>query len=101
AIRNKFVNQYPLEIGLYLTASGASCDAINTMHNAGISVCYKTVENYKKKIANVHPENIRKYFTEKNNSFFVYNLDDYHNIHRIRRPDTVFLSTAAHFATCV
>ena len=47
-IRNKFVNNYPLEVGLYLAASGASCDAINTMHNAGISVCYKTVENYKK-----------------------------------------------------
>jgi hypothetical protein len=72
AIRNKFVNQYPLEIGLYLTASGASCDAINTMHNAGISVCYKTVENYKKKIANAHPENIRKYFTEKVNTFLIY-----------------------------
>ncbi|PKY51768.1 hypothetical protein RhiirA4_469003 [Rhizophagus irregularis] len=37
-IRNKFVNHYLLEIGLYLVASGASCDAINTMHNAGISV---------------------------------------------------------------
>lgn len=64
AIRNKFANNYPLEIGLYLSASGVSCDAINTMHNAGISVCYKTVDNYKKKIANAHPENIRKYFTE-------------------------------------
>ena len=69
AICNKFVNHYPLEIGLYLAASGALYDAINTMHNAGISVCYKTVENYKKKIANAHPENIRKYFTEKVNIF--------------------------------
>jgi hypothetical protein len=63
AIRNKFANNYPLEIGLYLSASGVSCDAIDTMHNAGISVCYKTVDNYKKNIANAHPENIRKYFT--------------------------------------
>ncbi len=69
AIRNKFVNHYPLKIGLYLAASGASCDAINIMHNTGISVCYKTVKNYKKKIANTHLENIRKYFTEKVNIF--------------------------------
>src|SRR6266542_3366962 len=68
AIRNKFVNHYPLEIRLYLAASGTSCDAINTMHN---------------------------------DSIFVYNLDDYHNIHGIRHPDTVFLSTAAHFVTCI
>ncbi len=45
--------------------SGVSYDAINTMHNADISVYYKTVENYKKKIANVHLENIQKYFAEK------------------------------------
>ena len=33
--------------------------------------------------------------------FHVYNVDDYHAIHEIRRPDTVSTSTAKHFATCV
>ena len=28
-------------------------------------------------------------------------MDDYHNIHEKRRPDTVSTSTAKHFATCV
>ncbi|RIB11947.1 hypothetical protein C2G38_2202093 [Gigaspora rosea] len=73
AIRNRLVNNYPLEIGLYLVASGASCDAINALHNAGITI----------------------------NSFFVYNIDDYHNIHGIRRPDTLVLSAPIHFSTCV
>ncbi|CAG8728630.1 671_t:CDS:2, partial [Racocetra persica] len=59
------VNDYPLEIGLYLVASGASCDAIDAMHKAGITVCYKTVENYRKKVVAAHLENIRKYFAEK------------------------------------
>jgi len=58
SICNKFVNYYPLEIGIYLAASGALCNAINIMHNASISVCYKTVENYKKKIVNAYSENI-------------------------------------------
>ncbi len=31
----------------------------------------------------------------------IYNVDDYHAIHEIRRPDTVSTSTAKHFATCV
>jgi len=35
------------------------------MHNASISVCYKIVKNYKKKIANTYPENIWKYFAKK------------------------------------
>ena len=45
--------------------SGTSCDAINIMHNASISVYYKTIKNYKKKIINAHPENIQKYFAKK------------------------------------
>ena len=49
AIHNKFVNYYSLEIGLYFIVSDALCNTINTMHNASISVYYKTVENYKKK----------------------------------------------------
>ena len=32
---------------------------------------------------------------------YIYNLDDYHNIHEKRRPDNITLSTAIHMATCV
>ncbi|CAG8466311.1 10348_t:CDS:2 [Racocetra persica] len=67
-IRNRLVNNYLLEIRLYLVASGASCDAIDAMHKAGIIVCYKTIENYRKKVVAAHSENIQKYFAEKCNS---------------------------------
>ncbi|CAG8498539.1 22276_t:CDS:2 [Racocetra persica] len=43
-LARRLVNNYSLEIGLYLVVSGAFCDAINAIHNA---------------------ENIRKYFAEK------------------------------------
>ena len=33
--------------------------------------------------------------------FHIYNIDDYHAIHEIHRPDTVSTSAAKHFATCV
>ncbi|RIB03386.1 hypothetical protein C2G38_2225214 [Gigaspora rosea] len=73
-LRNKFVNKHKLEVGLYLRASGATWEAIDTMSSLGT--------------CNV-------------NNFHVYNIDDYHSIHENRRPDTVSCSTANHFATCV
>ena len=33
--------------------------------------------------------------------FYIYNIDDYHAIHELRRPDTVSTSAAKHFVTCV
>ncbi|RIB17669.1 hypothetical protein C2G38_2246262 [Gigaspora rosea] len=77
-LRNKFVNQHKLEVGLYLMASGATWEAIDTMSSLEYSACAKTCH-----------------------VFHVYNVDDYHAIHEIRRPDTVSTSSAKHFVTCV
>ena len=64
-MKNKFINEYKLYIGLYLAAKGTCWEAIDTMASIGISVCAKTIENYRKKIVNEHHINIRKYFQEK------------------------------------
>ncbi|RIB20690.1 hypothetical protein C2G38_2035039 [Gigaspora rosea] len=84
-LHNKFVNQYKLEVGLYLMASGATWEAVDAMSKLGYSVCANTVEAYRK----------------QSNSFHIYNIDDYYAIHENCRPDTVSTSTANHFATCV
>ncbi|GBC12392.2 hypothetical protein GLOIN_2v1872628 [Rhizophagus irregularis DAOM 181602=DAOM 197198] len=63
-MRNKFVNDFKLEVGLYLSASGATRAAIDTMNSIGFSACYTTVNNFKRKIANEHPLNIRKFLSE-------------------------------------
>ncbi|CAG8725101.1 3634_t:CDS:2 [Cetraspora pellucida] len=39
-IKNKFVNNFLLEIDLYLVASSMSYEAIDTLHKAGLSFCY-------------------------------------------------------------
>jgi hypothetical protein len=62
-LRNKFVNNFKLDLGLYLSENGTSAAAIDTLSNAGMSASYKTIDNYKKKIKANHPEEIRKYFT--------------------------------------
>ena len=64
-MRNKFVNDFKLEIGLYLSASGASRTAIDTMNSIGLSSCYVTVNNYKQKFVLEHPTKIREFFSEQ------------------------------------
>ncbi|KAF0512522.1 hypothetical protein F8M41_017991 [Gigaspora margarita] len=98
-LRNMHANQFKLELGLYLAACGASCETINTLSNAKISVTNKTVYNNKKKIAAQHSSKVEEYFIKNKDSLCVYNIDDYHNIHEKRRPDDTDLSEAAYLAT--
>ncbi|RHZ51139.1 hypothetical protein Glove_482g52 [Diversispora epigaea] len=100
-LRNKFANNLKLEIGLFLLFSGATRTAIDTMNNIELSACYTTVNNFKRKLANEHPLKIKDFFKEQYNYLYIYNLDDYHDIHEKRKPDTVTLSIAKHMATCV
>ncbi|RIB19504.1 hypothetical protein C2G38_1258908 [Gigaspora rosea] len=100
-LRNKFVNQHKLEVGLYLMASGATWEAIDTMSSLGYSTCAKTVNDFRKKAKNEYISKVKKHFMKNNNVFHVYNVDDYHAIHEIHRPDTVSTSSAKHFVTCV
>ena len=64
-MRNKFVNDFKLEIRLYLSASGASRTAIDTMNSIGLSSCYVTVNNYKQKFVLEHLTKIREFFSKQ------------------------------------
>ncbi|RIB18006.1 hypothetical protein C2G38_2185804 [Gigaspora rosea] len=61
-LRNKFVNQHKLEVGLYLMVSGAIWEAVDTISSLGYSLCAKTVDTYRKKIRSEHSAKIIKYF---------------------------------------
>ncbi|RHZ89740.1 hypothetical protein Glove_11g64 [Diversispora epigaea] len=100
-LRNKFVNQFKTEVGLYLAASGATWEAIDIMSSLGYSICAKSVANYQKKIQENHIIEIESYFSKNGNFLHIYNIDDFHDIHEKRRPDTTSTSTANHFSTCV
>jgi hypothetical protein len=63
-LRNKFTNSIKLDIGLYLVGAGTSCTAIDTLSKIGITTSYKTIDNYKKKLAKSHLEKINEYFNE-------------------------------------
>ncbi len=64
-MRNKFVNDFKLEIGLYLSASEASCIAIDIMNSIGLSSYYVIVNNYKQKFVLEYPTKIREFFSEQ------------------------------------
>jgi hypothetical protein len=64
-LRNKFVNQLKVEVGLYLAASGATWEAIDTMSSIGYSVCSKTVSDYQQKIQAQHGAKTEEHFKEK------------------------------------
>ena len=72
-LHNKFANAIKLDVGLYLTSSGTSCTAIDTLSKIGITTSYKTIENYKKKLARTHHQEINRYFSEhvSNNSLVI------------------------------
>ena len=63
-LRNKFVNNFKLDLGLYLAGSGTNAEALDTLSHANISASYKTIESYKKVIKTNHPKEIEKYFAD-------------------------------------
>ena len=66
-LRNKFVNQFKIEVGLYLAASGATWEAIDTISSIGYSACAKTVMDYQKKIQLNYITKIENHFSEEVN----------------------------------
>ncbi|KAF0562008.1 hypothetical protein F8M41_014599 [Gigaspora margarita] len=61
----------------------------------------KQKNKYKKDIAKAHPIKLNEYFNLNSNIFYCFNIDDFHDIHRIRRPNTTTLTSVNHIATCV
>ncbi|CAG8494395.1 5753_t:CDS:2 [Scutellospora calospora] len=56
---------------------------IDILHKLGVSVYYKMIDNYKKKLVKDYPQN------------------DYYNIHEKRRSDSVSLSTVKYIAAYI
>ena len=53
-----------MKVRLYLSISGAIRIVIDIMNSIGFSSYYITVNNYKRKLVDEHPLNIRKFFSE-------------------------------------
>ncbi|KAF0478848.1 hypothetical protein F8M41_023942 [Gigaspora margarita] len=67
---------------------------------ARLTVLSKTVLRYKQQIVENHFKKICKFFNKNIDCLYAFNLDNYHSIHEIHRPNNTFLSSTKHFATC-
>jgi hypothetical protein len=63
-MRNKFVNDLKLEIGLSLDAAGTKWNGIDRMNKCGYSVDPKTLENYKKMLVERHSARVQEFFMQ-------------------------------------
>ncbi|RIB21992.1 hypothetical protein C2G38_2243590 [Gigaspora rosea] len=80
---------------------GTSNEGLNTLANLGITTTARAVDRRKKQISEVHEEYIEKVLENCSENAFILNIDDYHNIHVNRQPDTTSTSWAAHMATII
>lgn len=63
-MRNKFVNDLKLQVGLCLDAAGTTWDAIDRLNRCGYSADPQTIENYKRALADQHPKRVARFFAE-------------------------------------
>ena len=62
AQRNMFANEFVLNIGLFLDSTRSTNEVIDIMHKIRVSVCTKTIDLHKTKIAQNHKLSIKEYF---------------------------------------
>lgn len=61
---NKFINGVKEDIGLFLSASGTSSSAIETLANAGLTVRRETIQKQKNQLANLHQQTVKDYIID-------------------------------------
>ncbi|CAG8743839.1 22481_t:CDS:2, partial [Cetraspora pellucida] len=88
-------------ISLFLDLMGASAEALDALSYAGITMSQRHLDRIKTEIVNDHLSKINSYLKNNKHNALALNVDDYHNIHSKRVPDTCSTSNVAHMTTLV
>jgi hypothetical protein len=99
SLNNTKINAFKFAVAYYLDSAGTSNEGLNTMANLGVTTTARAVDRRKKMMSDMHGRYVQNALEEYSQNALVVNIDDYHNIHVQRRPDTTETSTAAHMAT--
>ncbi|RIB24732.1 hypothetical protein C2G38_2167822 [Gigaspora rosea] len=92
---DKYLNKLDKKLAVeYLM--GVSAEAIDVLSYAGITISRRHLDREKTAIANDHLYRVASYLEAKKDNALVLNVDDYHNIHTKRIPNTCSTSGAAH-----
>src|SRR6266511_548482 len=94
-----FTNRIKVDIGSYLQTSETSSSSIDILANIGVSVTRKTVNHKKNLISDEHQQTVDDYCLQNIENIFIFNINDYHNIHRHNQPTLLQTHNIYHFVT--
>ncbi|CAG8837824.1 10270_t:CDS:2 [Gigaspora margarita] len=80
---------------------GTSNEGLNTMLNLGASITSRAVNRKKRRMSNVYGEYIERALAKHSENALVLNIDNYHNIYILRKPDSTSISWPAHIAMII
>ena len=98
SLNNTKICSFKFDLRFYLDSVGMSNEGLNIMANFGMSIMSRSIDRKKKRMSDVHEEYVEKTLANHSENSFILNIDDYHNIHVQRRPDTTSTSWAMHIA---
>jgi hypothetical protein len=99
SLNNTKINSFKFALAYYLDSAGTTNEGLNTLANLGVSTTARAVDRQKKKKSDTHGQYVENVLEQCSQNAFVINIDDYHNIHVQRRPNSTETSSAAHMAT--
>ncbi|RIB06454.1 hypothetical protein C2G38_2046776 [Gigaspora rosea] len=97
--QNSKLMAFKEDISLFLDLIGLSAKALDALLHAGITISRRHLDRKKIEIANNHSSLIESYLENNKYNALALNVDDYHNIHAKRMPNTCSTSTMAHMTT--
>ncbi|RIB13952.1 hypothetical protein C2G38_2324121 [Gigaspora rosea] len=101
SLNNSKINSFKFDLVYYLDSVGTSNEGLNTLANIGITTTARAVDHKKRQFSAAHGEYVEKVLVNCLENALVLNVDDYHNVHVQRQPDTTSTSWAAHMVTII
>ncbi len=92
SLNNMKINSFKFDLRFYLDSVDTSNEGLNTMANLGMSTTSRIIDRKKKRMSDAHGEYVEKALANHSENSFILNIDNYHNIHVQRRPDTTSIS---------
>ncbi|CAG8797218.1 18174_t:CDS:2 [Gigaspora margarita] len=101
SLNNTRINAFNSYLAYYLDSASTSNEGLNMMANLGASITLRAVNRKKRRISDVHGEYVERALANHSENALVLNIDNYNNIHVLRKPDLTSISWAAHMAMII
>src|ERR1044071_4890829 len=98
-LNNTKITAFKFDLAYYLDSAETTNEGLNTMANLGMTMMSRSVDRKKKQMSDAHKEYVENALEHHSENAFVLNVDNYHNIHVQRQPDTTKTFWTAHIVT--